>query len=195
MRELFFLLCLRRCFSHCQKYPQAFPPTAPQPQNMRKIHFLSIYTQIYIFAAFFLFAVLSCCCTDPLPTELTGSAERLIWGTSTSECFLFLIKSDTDKELHLLRIDFIHRLFFCCWRNWASVTSRRARRLFLSSNWRVRNVPLCFASVRMWETSGWEKLQCCIWERSRYFPLCWDGLCPYRKKKDILPEANVQKYD
>lgn len=70
--------------------------------NMRKIYFLSIHTQIYIFAAFLLFAVLSCCYTDPLPTELTGSAERLIWGTSTSACFLFPIKSNTDKEFHFV---------------------------------------------------------------------------------------------
>lgn len=27
-----------------------------------------------------------------------------------------------------------------------------------------------------------DQWQCCIWERSRYFPLCWDGLCPFRKK-------------
>lgn len=99
VRELFLVASEKMLFTP-SKISSSVSSDCAAATNMRKIHFLSIHTQIYVFAASFLFAVLSCRYTDPLPTELTGSAERLIWERSTSECFLFLIESDTDKEFH-----------------------------------------------------------------------------------------------
>lgn len=122
VRELFLVASEKMLFTP-SKISSSVSSDCAAVTNMRKIHFLSIHTQIYVFAASFLFAVLSCCYMDPLPTELTGSAERLIWERSTSECFLFLIKSDTDKEFHLVRISFRMRLLFCCRGNGSSIKS------------------------------------------------------------------------
>lgn len=187
VRELFFVASEKMLFTP-SKISSSVSSDCAAATNMRKFHFLSIHTQIYIFAAFFLFAVLSCCYTDPLPTELTGSAERLIWETSTSECFLSLIKSDTDKEFHLVRIYLFLSVCVSCSAAKETEHLSNPSGPDVSSWVPIRgseNVPLCFPSVHIWEkTSSWKRFQCWIAGGSWLFLLVlWCVASVLKKRK------------